>query len=775
VNGDTQFENEESFFLELRRAGSLVRRGRGVIFNDDPMPAVTVSDVEVRETDGTTTAVLTFTATEPVDGSVFYGTLNGGTAIAGQDFVHRNGQAAFDHQTTATVEITILGDRIPEEHEQFTVMLWGSSGNFMLHDDAVVVTILDDDIGVGPDRLMIPAGESRRGLIQVGGPVATDMLFLLSSSAPDAISVPASVIMPAGQSRVTFDVQALAPGRRGEVTVTFPPSIADGSAQIRVWTYTKAELTLSPSELTLYPGQVVTVHASMTPTGEEVSIPLLGERTVEVPERLVIDATGHGSFTVKALANGPFVITATLPAAYGSEERRVVGRVSDPPSIPTLLSISPNNGSTAGGTRIDVHGALFRTDCELTFGGIPATVLQFVDTSTLMAIAPPQAAGPVDVELTCGTDVTSLRNAFTYRGVGPHLSAIAPSTGAAAGGTFVRITGQDFASSCWPFFGEVAAPEAIVRDANNITAVAPPHAAGTVDVRLLCTGNDALLAAAFTFTAASDPSPQILNIAPPFGAPGDIVTIEGTGFRPDDVVSFENVAARVLDSTPDTHTVVVPNLPPGRASVTIGSGTTVLATTGPLFIVGEASPPRISRVVPATAAAGAEIVLEGTSMRAPYTFAIEGLTMPLASLLPTRAVVRIPASLTPGTYPIAVMNAASQIATLGPAVNVRAEGVVVSTVAASCGATDGGIDVTITGSGFAAGAAVTFDDVPATNVLVVDATRIQARVPANYAGAATITVKNPDGSSSTLTDAFRYASPFDPSGCTSRRMRAVRH
>jgi hypothetical protein len=628
---------------------------------------------------------------------------------------------------------------------------------------------------VGPGKLMVPVGENRSGLIQVSGPVAADTLFALSSSAPEAIGVPSAVLLRAGQSRVTFDVHAILAGRRGEVTVTFPPAIADGSAEIRVWTYREAELTLSPSELTLYPGQAVTVRASMTPAGEEVSIPLTSESTVEVPERLVIDSTGHGTFTVKALANGPFVITAALPAVYGSEKTRVAGQVSDPPSVPTLTGISPNNGSTAGGTRIDVLGALFRTDCTLAFGGIPATVLQYVDASTFNAIVPPHPAGTVDVTLTCGADVASLARAFTYRGTGPQLSMVTPSSGKVSGGTYVRITGHDFAGGCWPFFGEAASPEAVVRDVNTITAVVPPHASGTVDVRLLCTGSEALLETAFTFRRGSDPATQIANITPPFGAPGDIVTIEGTGFRPDDVVWLGNAVARVLDSTPRIHTVVVPNLTPGHAGVTIDSDTSVLATSGPVFVVGEASPPRVSRVVPASAAAGAEIVLEGTSLRAPYTFAIDGLTMPLVTLLPARAVVRVPADLTPGTYPIAVMNADGQLATVGPALNVHAEGVVVSEIAASCGATDGGIDVTITGSGFAAGAAVTFDDVPATNVAVGDAARIQARVPANYAGAATITVKNTDGSSSTLTGAFRYASPFAPSGCTSRRIRAVRH
>jgi hypothetical protein len=70
---------------------------------------------------------------------------------------------------------------------------------------------------------------------------------------------------------------------------------------------------------------------------------------------------------------------------------------------------------------------------------------------------------------------------------------------------------------------------------------------------------------------------------------------------------------------------------------------------------------------------------------------------------------------------------------------------------------------------------VTFDGIAATDVEVLDVFRIRARVPANYAGPATIAVTNPDGATSTLTGAFRYTSPFDPNGCGTGRARSVRH
>ncbi|HEX8618228.1 MAG TPA: IPT/TIG domain-containing protein, partial [Thermoanaerobaculia bacterium] len=565
VVGDALYEEDEFFMVWLRRDGFVVAQAAGWIYNDDPYPTITVADVIVHETNGRSVAVVTFNASQPTNTYIEY-SAQPRTASADSDFQMRRGSFAFNGEMLKTIEIPIYGDTIPEDTEEFVLRLY--EWDAMVNDDEVVITIMDDDVGVGPDKLLIPSGERRRGLIQVGGPVESDTVFTLTSSAPGVVEVPSTAIIPAGESRVTFEVRAHAAGAREEVVVTFPASLSGGSATIQVWTYTEADLTLTPTELTLYAGQTVTVTAAMTPAGEALAIPLSADGNVEVAERLHLDATGRGSFTVTALKNGRFIVTATLPVAYGSEATRVFGTVAEPPTLPVLSSISPNQDSTAGGTPVEVRGALFRIDCTLQFGGVPATMLQFVDASTLHAIAPPHAAGTVDVTLTCGGDVASLPHAFTYRGAGPHVSSVAPSTGHMSGGTYVRISGTDFSSSCWPYFDGVASPAALVRDTNTITAVVPPHAAGTVDVRLLCTGTDALLEQGFSFTTAADAASQIANVEPMVAAPGDLVTIRGTGFRPRDLVTLVGRAATVLDSTPESHTFVVPDLPPGLVDVT---------------------------------------------------------------------------------------------------------------------------------------------------------------------------------------------------------------
>ena len=58
--------------------------------------------------------------------------------------------------------------------------------------------------------------------------------------------------------------------------------------------------------------------------------------------------------------------------------------------------------------------------------------------------------------------------------------------------------------------------------------------------------------------------------------------------------------------------------------------------------------------------------------------------------------------------------------------------------------------MTITGTGFLAGATVTLGGTAATNVTVVNSTTITATTPAHAAGAVNVVVRNTDGQSGTL-------------------------
>lgn len=88
-------------------------------------------------------------------------------------------------------------------------------------------------------------------------------------------------------------------------------------------------------------------------------------------------------------------------------------------------------------------------------------------------------------------------------------------------------------------------------------------------------------------------------------------------------------------------------------------------------------------------------------------------------------------------------------------------------VTPNSGHTDADTPVTITGSGFASGATVTFssasDSVAAGNVVVVNATTITATAPPHPTGAVSVTVTNPDTLTGSRPNAFFYAPPPEAS------------
>ena len=81
----------------------------------------------------------------------------------------------------------------------------------------------------------------------------------------------------------------------------------------------------------------------------------------------------------------------------------------------------------------------------------------------------------------------------------------------------------------------------------------------------------------------------------------------------------------------------------------------------------------------------------------------------------------------------------------------------VSAVNPKSGTTAGGTSVTITGTGFQAGAAVRFGGTAASSVVVVSSTRITAVTPARSTGKVAVAVTNPDAQSASLANGFFYA------------------
>src|SRR5205823_3641635 len=109
-----------------------------------------------------------------------------------------------------------------------------------------------------------------------------------------------------------------------------------------------------------------------------------------------------------------------------------------------------------------------------------------------------------------------------------------------------------------------------VNNATQITATAPAHAAGTVDVTVTTTGGTSATGAAdqYTYVAA----PTVTNVSPAAGttAAGTSVTITGTNLTGAPAVSFGGTAATTFTvDSPTQITVTAPAHAAGTVDVTV--------------------------------------------------------------------------------------------------------------------------------------------------------------------------------------------------------------
>ena len=70
------------------------------------------------------------------------------------------------------------------------------------------------------------------------------------------------------------------------------------------------------------------------------------------------------------------------------------------PDIPSVTSVSPNSGTTLGGTAITVTGANFAAGVQVTVGGAAATNVIVTSSTTLTATTSTRSAGTVEVTVT---------------------------------------------------------------------------------------------------------------------------------------------------------------------------------------------------------------------------------------------------------------------------------------------------------------------------------------------------------------------------------------
>jgi hypothetical protein len=128
--------------------------------------------------------------------------------------------------------------------------------------------------------------------------------------------------------------------------------------------------------------------------------------------------------TTPAHAAGAATVTVTVTGQTGNLAN---GFTYTGP--PTVTSVSPNNGSVAGGTAVTITGTNFAAGATVTFGSNAATNVVVVSGTQITATTPAGSVGAVTVTVTVNGQAGSLATGYTYN------TAVAISFGQVAAAT----------------------------------------------------------------------------------------------------------------------------------------------------------------------------------------------------------------------------------------------------------------------------------------------------------------------------------------------------
>ncbi|MFF4758258.1 IPT/TIG domain-containing protein [Streptomyces sp. NPDC001292] len=309
-------------------------------------------------------------------------------------------------------------------------------------------------------------------------------------------------------------------------------------------------------------------------------------------------------------------------------------------AAPTVSSISPNQGPSAGGTTVTVTGTGFTSATAVQFGGRAATSFTVLSSTQLTAV-PPSGTGTVNVTVTTSQGTSTQTVTYTYVAA-PTVSGLTPSQGPVSGGTTVTLTGTNLSGATVVLFDGIAATSFTVLSATRIIAVTPAHAAGAAAVTVTTPGGTSNPddPSAYFYYA---PVPSLTDIAPPSGpsAGGAAATLTGTGLLNATAVRFDAAAASFTVVSATQISVVTPVHAAGAAAVTV---TTPGGTSNPLSYV-YLDAPTLTSVTPdqGPTYAGAVVTLTGTNLTTTTGVEFGGVPASFTVLSPTSITAVAPA------------------------------------------------------------------------------------------------------------------------------------
>ena len=319
------------------------------------------------------------------------------------------------------------------------------------------------------------------------------------------------------------------------------------------------------------------------------------------------------------------------PTGMGTPDGVIAG--SSNPSPPTVSSVTPSSGPTAGGTAVTIKGTGFTSGATVTIGG-KASAVTVHSAGEITATTAAGTAGGDEVVVSDGNGTSSSGPTYTYvTPPRPTVSSVTPSTGTTAGGTAVVIKGTGFTAGATVTIGSKATA-VTVRSASEITAKTVATAAGGDEVTVSEGNGTSSSGPAFTY--AAPPAPTVASTSPVKGTTlgGTTVVIKGTGFVTGATVTIGHKVASVTVHSETEMTVTTAATPAGSDEVVV-SDSRGTSRSGPTYAYVSPAPPTIRSIAPVKGptSGGTAVVIKGSGF-------LPGATVTIGNSKATSVVVR---------------------------------------------------------------------------------------------------------------------------------------
>ena len=329
----------------------------------------------------------------------------------------------------------------------------------------------------------------------------------------------------------------------------------------------------------------------------------------------------------------------------------------------------------------------------------------------------------------------------------PTVSSVSPTAGPTTGGNTVTINGTNFTSGAGVKFGTTASATVTFVSATQLTAVAPAHAAGTIDVTVTTPGGTSAIVAGDHYTY--DAQPTLSAMSPTAGPTtgGNTVTINGTNFTSGAGVKFGTTASATVTFVSAMQlTAVAPAHAAGTIDVTVTTpGGTSALVAGDHYAYGS---PTVTSFAPTSGMTGSTVTINGTGF-------VAGATVKFGTK-PTGSVTFVSGTQIKAIVPNGAVTAKISVTTpAGTGTSVSNFTVTLSITGFSPATGPTGTVVTINGVGFNSSSTVKFNGATGSSVVHVSSTQLKATVPST-ATTGPISVTNTTAPSGTVQSAVNY-------------------